>query len=185
MGFPEAIRTGFSRYAQFSGRARRPEYWYFFLFVVLGTLVFGLIDSAVFGPEPPHGPGPGPGDGTTRVFAPVFQLVTFLPLLAAGWRRMHDTGRSGLYLLLPVVVSLVFYLGTLFGVLGFSAMRIGAMGPENLTTGDLTGAAMGVGVMATAVGGLLQFVIMLLLLWWLTRPTQQGSNDYGPEPPAA
>lgn len=183
MGFTDAIRTGFTRYAQFSGRARRPEYWYFLLFVFLGTLAFGLIDSALFSPEPPHGPGPGPGpeNRPTRIFAPLFQLVTFLPLLAVGWRRMHDTGRSGLYLLLPVAVSLVFYLGAMFGVMGISALQVGMMGPGGLHPG----AAMGTGMLTLALGSVLQLIVFLLLLWWLTRPTQPGSNDYGPEPPAA
>jgi uncharacterized membrane protein YhaH (DUF805 family) len=80
MDFPTAIRTCFTRYVTFTGRARRSEYWYFLLFIILGNLGTGILDA-----------GLGGGGALGAVFA----LATFLPQLAVTTRRLHDTGRSG------------------------------------------------------------------------------------------
>jgi uncharacterized membrane protein YhaH (DUF805 family) len=77
MGFGEAIRVCFSKYADFRGRARRSEYWYFILFCVLVRLV-----SIVLGP-----------------LSIVVGLALFLPQLSVMVRRFHDTGRSGWWIL--------------------------------------------------------------------------------------
>jgi len=75
------------KYATFNGRARRKEYWYFVLFCTLINIAFG-----VFG---------------LRIISDVFALAVFIPSIAVGVRRMHDTGRSGWWLLLPIV-NIVF-----------------------------------------------------------------------------
>ena len=49
VGFGEAIGTCFSKYVTFSGRARRPEYWWFFLFVVIVSFAASLVDGLRFG----------------------------------------------------------------------------------------------------------------------------------------
>jgi DNA-binding CsgD family transcriptional regulator len=82
--FFEAIRTCLTKYADFSGRASRPEFWWFALFVTLVSAALAYFSSNV---------------------ASVFLLAMALPFLAAGARRLHDTGRSGwwqLFLLAPV-----------------------------------------------------------------------------------
>ena len=99
MTFRESIRVCFAKYSDFSGTASRSEYWWFVLFLVLG----GAAASAATPSALPAG-----SLGT------VFSLATLLPLLAAGSRRLHDTGRSGwwqLFGLVPVagiVVLIVF-----------------------------------------------------------------------------
>ena len=93
MNFQDAIRTCLTKYADFSGRATRPEYWWFVLFVVLGGILLSLISSILGG---------------------VFSLATLLPSLAAATRRLHDTQRSGWWQLIGlvpvigVIVLLVF-----------------------------------------------------------------------------
>lgn len=165
MGFKDAITTCFGKYITFSGRARRPEYWYFVLFIFLGAVVLSFIDTLLFGPRSTEDYGGGP-------LTSIFQLATFIPLLAVGWRRMHDTGRPGWYLLLPLAVSLVAMLLLAVGIFGMASMMTGQHGP----------AAMGAGAGAFALFGLLQFFAMILMIWWLTRPSQKGKNAYGPEP---
>lgn len=166
MGFTEAVRTCLTNYATFSGRARRPEYWWFFLFVVLGGMVASLIDGALFGFGTEEAP-------ETQVFGPLWSLAMFLPLLAAGWRRMHDTGRAGWYLLIPMLISFA----VLF-LLGFEmAAFLAAGGPETI------GPGLGAGLALVALLTVAQIVASLLILWWLTRPTQKGRNAFGPEPP--
>lgn len=165
MGFKDAITTCFRKYITFSGRARRPEYWYFVLFIFLGAVALSFIDSALFGLRSTEDYGSGP-------LTSLFQLATFIPLLAVGWRRMHDTGRPGWYLLLPLAVSLLAALLMAVGAFGMTGMMTGRHGP----------AAMGAGAGAIALFGLLQLIALILMLWWLTRPSQKGKNAYGPEP---
>ena len=89
------------KYAVFSGRARRKEYWMFMLFNVLIAMTFGIVD------------GLSGATGGASVFGSLYQLATLLPtwllvpFLAAGVRRMHDTDHSGWWLIVPVV-SLIF-----------------------------------------------------------------------------
>jgi len=81
-----AISSCFSKYATFSGRATRSEYWYFYLFYLIfyiaGTVVGAAVDS--------------------QVVMYLFIAPLWLPNLAAGVRRMHDVGRSGWFLLVPI-----------------------------------------------------------------------------------
>jgi uncharacterized membrane protein YhaH (DUF805 family) len=82
MSFFEAINICFRKYADFTGRAPRSEYWWFVLFVFLVSLIVAVL-------------------GPTRVF--IFHLAVLLPQLAVGARRLHDTDRSGFWLLLGLV----------------------------------------------------------------------------------
>ena len=172
MGFADAVRTCFSKYVTFSGRARRPEYWWFVLFIFLGSIVFALIDGAIFGFGTEEEPAP-------QVLGALFSLGTFLPVLAAGWRRMHDTGKPGWYLLIPLVVSLVT-----LAFLGLGVAGLGAVDNAGMDFSGLGGLAAGLGLIGVLIASVLQLVLMVLLIWWLTRPTQPGANQYGPEPAA-
>ena len=171
MDFKTAVRTCFAKYVTFSGRASRSEYWWFALFIFLGSIAFGLIDGVLFGTTTVE---TAPGQVSVESNGPlaaVFSLATLVPGLAAGWRRMHDTGRSGLYLLYPLIVMLGVsaYIGL---VAGFEPVMAG-----------------GIGALFSGITGLILIAAMivlmispLLVLWWLTRPSQPGPNDYGPNP---
>ena len=78
-------------YAVFSGRARRKEYWFFFLFNVLIAIVLRLVDGALFA-----------GAGVA-VLSLLFGLAVFLPGLAVMVRRLHDTDRSGWWVLISLI----------------------------------------------------------------------------------
>lgn len=93
MNFTTAVRTCFNKYVTFSGRATRPEYWYFILFLFVGGIAAGLVDAIVFGVEEDSG----------ELLSILFSLATFLPSLAVGVRRLHDIGRSGWWLLIGLV----------------------------------------------------------------------------------
>ena len=85
-------------YANFSGRARRKEYWFFVLMQFIILMIAMILDSILFS---------GPS-----FFYSVVALGLFIPSLAAGVRRMHDTGRSGWLLLIsliPLVGLLVIF----------------------------------------------------------------------------
>ena len=90
MNFGQAIASGFANYIAFSGRASRPEYWFWILFAALGMVVTELLDTAVF-VRTPTGLSP---------LNVVFIVVLLMPSLALEARRLHDTDRSGWWLLL-------------------------------------------------------------------------------------
>ncbi|MGL4249731.1 MAG: DUF805 domain-containing protein [Aeromonas sp.] len=84
------------QYAVFSGRARRTEYWMFVLFNVIVMLSLGMVDRLI---------------GSEGVISGIYSLVLLLPSLAVAVRRMHDTDRSGWWLLIvfiPLIGSLIF-----------------------------------------------------------------------------
>lgn len=120
MSFIESIRTVLSKYATFDGRARRSEFWWYYLAVAIveGVLYFALIvpglsayttatvEYAMAGD--PAAPVPAmPGSLTTGyVVVSLVALALLLPTLAVIVRRLHDTGKSGalaFLLLIPVV----------------------------------------------------------------------------------
>ncbi|OWY01187.1 hypothetical protein B6V75_16380 [Thioclava sp. F1Mire-8] len=103
MEFSEAIRKCFSNYVTFTGRAARPEFWWFVLFVFLGNIVFGLLDRILFGPMMMR-------SGEASLLGAIFSLVVFLPSLAVLVRRLHDLDRTGwwaLIMLIPLIGTLV------------------------------------------------------------------------------
>jgi uncharacterized membrane protein YhaH (DUF805 family) len=100
MGLPDAVRSVLGQYANFSGRARRSEFWWFYLANFLASIVAAIIDSAVVG---------GP------LFQWIVTLALLVPGLAVGARRLHDTGRSGWWQLIAfvplvgIIVLIVFW----------------------------------------------------------------------------
>ena len=100
MSFQDAVRTVFSKYVDFSGRARRAEYWWFALFNVIVLAILSAIQAALF-----HSPM-----GNVGILTGIYQLGTLLPSLGVGVRRLHDVGRSGWWWLIafiPIVGLLV------------------------------------------------------------------------------
>lgn len=90
MNMIEATKACFSKYATFSGRARRAEYWWFILFTILVSIPLGIIDGLMLNSE-------------FGLLGNIWSLAVFLPTLAVGARRLHDTDRSGWWLLLYLV----------------------------------------------------------------------------------
>ncbi|MEX0733596.1 MAG: DUF805 domain-containing protein [Steroidobacteraceae bacterium] len=82
------------KYATFSGRAPRAEYWYFILFYFLILIGLSIIDSALGLYSGMYGIGP---------LGALFALSMFIPSLAVGVRRLHDIGRSGWWLLIGLI----------------------------------------------------------------------------------
>jgi uncharacterized membrane protein YhaH (DUF805 family) len=85
------------KYAVFNGRARRTEYWMFFLFNLLISMALAFADRAMG-----YKDGNGPIQG-------IYALAVFLPSIGVAIRRMHDSNHSGWWILLPLV-NLIFLL---------------------------------------------------------------------------
>jgi uncharacterized membrane protein YhaH (DUF805 family) len=86
-------------YVGFSGRARRTEYWMFVLFSFLASLVLAIVESII---------------GVSGVLTSLYSLAVFLPSLAVLVRRLHDTGRSGLWVLIGLVPLVGFIILLVF-----------------------------------------------------------------------
>ena len=89
----QAVQSALGNYANFNGRSRRSEYWWFFLIVNISFLVLGILGALVLS---------------------LLQVVEVVLALAVTVRRLHDTGRSGWWILLGLVpfgglVLLVFF----------------------------------------------------------------------------
>ena len=107
ISFGGAVARGFRKYATFTGRASRSEYWWWTLFTFLTYLVLGLLTYAV-GTMTSRDGGRTPGLVALPliILFAVFFLGILVPTLALTVRRLHDAGYSGLFVLLLLIPSL-------------------------------------------------------------------------------
>lgn len=141
------------KYADFSGRAPRAEYWWFTLFAVIALAVLSIIENIL-----------GIGGMVMGVYGPLtclLYLALLVPSLAVGVRRLHDTDRTGWWLL----PCFVFY--------GLAM----ALGGRDMVEGNAT-AAFGMAGILMLIG--VGFAIVLLVFYCLEGT--KGDNKYGPDP---
>lgn len=89
MNFGQSISTCFRKYADFNGRAARPELWWFVLFLFLADAAAGVIDQGL--------------SGGRDFVSGLWSLAVLVPSLAVWARRLHDTDRSGWWVLLGLI----------------------------------------------------------------------------------
>ena len=87
MSFTDAVKSVLSQYVGFGGRARRSEYWYFFLFYLIVDVVVMIVANVT---------------GLSWLTS-ILTLALFLPNLAVSIRRLHDIGKSGWFVLLTLI----------------------------------------------------------------------------------
>jgi len=103
ISFTGAVKLGFQRYFDFSGRSTRAEYWWWVLFGFLAAVVLTIVDNIM---------------GTNGVLAGLWGLATLIPGLTVTVRRLHDINKSGWWLLLgllswliiPFIVLLIWFI---------------------------------------------------------------------------
>jgi uncharacterized membrane protein YhaH (DUF805 family) len=93
MSFGEAIKSVFSKYATFSGRARRSEYWYFALFNFLIGLVLAIIGKIL---------------PFLAILSSLYGLAILIPGIAISVRRLHDIGKSGWTMLIYLIPAIIY-----------------------------------------------------------------------------
>ena len=130
IGFGEAIKTCFKKYCTFSGRARRSEFWYFNLFLgiimtIMSMIIFIFALIIIFENSNLRKDKYQKREDNEFtiaieiiilfIIALIIEFILLIPLIAAGVRRLHDTGRSGLFYLLNFIplgniILLIFFL---------------------------------------------------------------------------
>jgi uncharacterized membrane protein YhaH (DUF805 family) len=107
MSFGAAISSFWTKYATFSGRARRSEFWFVVLFTTLVSVAISIV---------------APGTVTEvngfevqqqSMLSNLWSLATLIPSLALTWRRLHDVNKSGNYfffILIPIVGAILLFI---------------------------------------------------------------------------
>ena len=94
MDIGTSIKVCFQKYAVFSGRASRSEFWWFALFTFIGGIITAIVDIMILGyASESYGP-----------INIIFSVITALPALAVGARRLHDINKSGWWQLLWITI---------------------------------------------------------------------------------
>lgn len=115
MNFMDAVKTCFSKYADFNGRAGLPEYWWFFLFLVAASLIISSVSA---------------------MLSNIFSLATFVPFVSVIARRLHDTNKSGWLQLWWTIAGII---GMVLAIYGFASVLFpgGLAGTGSIAIGTL------------------------------------------------
>ena len=158
MNMVDAVKSVLTQYIGFSGRARRSEYWYWVLATILAGVVVGIIELIL-----------GVGSESSGPLSSLLNLAIFLPGMAVGFRRLHDTGRSG------------WWIGGFYIGLFVFAIIIGALFGASISREVGTGLAESIGVIAIMFG-IGALIYMIVLLVFFCSDSDVGPNKYGPNP---
>ena len=163
MSLEDAIRTCLAKYVEVRGRASRYEFWWFVLFLIAGSTAAALIDAQLTRMALPGDPVPLlRRDG---ILSFLFFLGAIPPTFSAAFRRLHDTGRSGMEMFYPSVVIMMV---ALFAIM--AAQPLLGAGLEPVV------AFLGQAILLATIAG------PMLIVYWLVQPSEPAHNEYGPVP---
>jgi uncharacterized membrane protein YhaH (DUF805 family) len=155
-----AKRPILEKYADFTGRAPRPELWWYVLGLVIAAIIVNIIESIL---------------GIHRMIAGMYGplscllwLATIVPSIAVGVRRLHDTNRPGWWILLPLIPECLML------VMAFATASA-------VVAGGGVGAAAG-GLAMTGLLGLITLAGAIVVIVFYVMPGTPGENRYGPNP---
>lgn len=165
--FGEAVKTCLKKYADFTGRARRSEYWFFYLFYILVVVVASFV-FVILGLL-----------GMPKIIGTFGNLVValgfILPQYAVGFRRLHDTGRSGWWIGSYLLFGLVVAAQVVFVALDY--VQYGGMGMMCEFVTENVGAF--VGLLLTGGIAVVWNIALIVLCVLDSKPE---ANKYGPSP---
>lgn len=145
------------KYADFSGRAPRAEFWWFYLLLLVSVIIASIVDtiigSKVLGPY--------------GIVACLVYLALLLPYIAASVRRLHDTDRTGWWMAPPIALSAISLV-----MMGPSLTDAAVMSDPSALAG------MGTAFLLLMAAGILGVVVLVFFLLEGTR----GPNKYGDDP---
>ncbi len=146
----------FENYANFNGRARRSEYWYYTLASVIISIVLTILDSVL---------GLKIGSSDSGILSSIYSLAVIVPGLAVATRRIHDIGKSGWIIVIVYAIMIVAAVVLVVGSLGAIAGQ----------------ASFGL-AMILPILVILALAIYMLVLFCTNG--DNGQNEYGPDPKA-
>lgn len=151
--FENAIIACFKKYAVFSGRSTRLEYWSFTFFQILANIILSLVP--VLG----------------NVLSSILVLACYIPSLAVSFRRLHDTGRSGLWHFAPFL-----------GVVGFIPFIV-LLAASGFDVEDESFYMEHIPALLFMLAGFLAIMVLGIVVFvFLVSPSAVGTNKYGPNP---
>ncbi|GAA4676652.1 DUF805 domain-containing protein [Frondihabitans cladoniiphilus] len=160
----QAVSRFWRKYATFSGRASRSEYWWWYLVAVI---VNGVLNSL--------GRSGGPVGGVFQGLAGLWSLAIVIPTLALLWRRLHDTGRSGLWAFAPIALGVI---GTVLAISGLFALHVASGDGASLVPGGVLLGISGLAFVAT-------LVVVLVLTLLPSNPAGERFDRRAPYPVSA
>ena len=154
----QAVKICLKKFFDFTGRARRSEYWWFVLFVMIVSMVVNILGLIV-------------------------GLLLSIAQLAALTRRLHDTGRSGWWVLVYGLFMLVTY-GALVAILAPVAGELMAEGDQMALVELMANAFMDSPIAAAVMicGALATAFMAIITLIFAVKDSQWTENKYGPSP---
>lgn len=163
-----AVKTCFKKYFDFKGRARRSEFWWFMLFVIIVSSVLTFLSGLV------------PAIGYLSL---AFSLAVVIPQFAALTRRLHDSGRGSWWVVLLILCSLGYY-GCFAFLLGPNIENLANMTDPMemaMAMADSVQALPGVAtaMLVCVVGAIILFIVNII---FAVIDSKWSENKYGPSP---
>lgn len=163
-----AVKTCFKKYFDFKGRARRSEYWWFVLFMVIVSMVFnygGLLVPALS-------------------FIGLFcSLVLVIPHFAVMTRRLHDTGRSGWWVLVLAILYVAVLVSMLIVLMPIAQDMLTVTDPfEQMEMMADCVQAHPVASTVMVMGSLVSFILGIIVIIFMVFDSKWETNKYGPSP---
>ena len=164
----EAVKTCLKKFFDFTGRARRSEYWWFVLFTIVVSWVFSFLGQIHM---------------SFTFIGMIVSLVLLIPQIAAMTRRLHDTGRTAFWAIALLVCMLVAY--------GAFAVVLAPHVSEFMAEGDSMAMAMimvdavqdsPTAMTVAAIAGLCVLVLTIITLIFMVKDSHWTENKYGPSP---
>jgi uncharacterized membrane protein YhaH (DUF805 family) len=124
MSFGQAIKSGFNNYANFNGRASRSAFWWFYLFIVLVALALSIIEQGLgltYGAQVIDVGGTAFESPGTGILTSLWALAVFLPFLGLAVRRLHDTDRTGWWVLWGFLLTFVCFVGLIILIVFYAS----------------------------------------------------------------
>jgi uncharacterized membrane protein YhaH (DUF805 family) len=148
------LDTVTNHYVDFNGRVGRTQFWYYVLVVFVIGFIVGIVGSVIH----------------VTALSSLLSLALLLPNLGMGVRRLHDTGKPGIYIVIMLIPAALWILMAIF-----SAMAL------------MMGSGMGFFAVIAGFSFLILIVTLAALgvmIYFWAQPGQTGDNQYGPAPAA-
>ena len=168
MTLPEAVKQVLRKYADFSGRATRAEYWWWVLATFIVGMALGSIDAFIYSIIDQ--------EWASTPFATIFHLAILLPNLAVTARRLHDIGKSGWWVLVWFILAVISWIPVVVGLILFLGEAL---------TGQFDAESFLPLIIGGAITLLMELALLLWVILWMARQGESGPNSYGPDPRAA